>query len=403
MAEIREIHKKKHERKFYESVNLFTHIILFDMEIDRNDEFIVNRAYIYHPDFISLLLLKIKQSIKYESKYIYLSENSFSILKLLLLSYFSNLKTGDYESKETVNIVKLLFSIGTKVYNNEIIKFKAKGLEAIKLSLLSTLQNSFISYTHSFWQSYFDSKFIESKEKTTKLKAVGISKNMLLYNFFINKDFEKSSEFIQEVLPVKSIKVKSFKNDVLAKVGRIIYKATHNGNKHIRMTKLSKSKERKISDILILIFKKGFIDFAILKQVLFLNACIHRKVKKGIIKFKLHAKQLDDKSRIRYWMEYIKLKSNKLYKIQDEPVVELSEKEKHQIHIDIQRTKIWKGEGYQYEVELLLCEFLVLYKPRIEYFQGFNYIFSFFYDHLLSKNDFFTMLDYITNHIINVS
>lgn len=371
------------------------------MRIDQNDDFIINRAYIHHPDFITLLLLKIKLSLKYENKFVFLSVNSFSVLKLLLLSYFSNLKQSEYESAQTIAIVRLLFSIGTKVYNRDILKIKTKGIEVVKLSLLSTLQDTFLSYTGNFWLSYFDSKFLQSKEKTTKLKAVKISKAMLLYNFFINKDFEVSCRFVEDVVPVKSIDIKTFEKDVLAKIGRIIYKATNSDNKHLRMTKLSKHKERKITDIFVLIFKKGFVDLRILNHILLLNKKIGRKVKKYIIHFKLHKKNIADKYRFFNWLEYIKPSKKRIFFLGGERR-EIDETERQQIRTDVLRTKVWKGEDYQLKLENLILDFLSQYKTDLQYFQGFNYIASFFFDHLPSRKDALCILDYLANHLLNV-
>ena len=71
-----------------------------------------------------------------------------------------------------------------------------------------------------------------------------------------------------------------------------------------------------------------------------------------------------------------------------------------QIEVDIVRTKQWNGKLYQSKIRSVIRKFFFTSYKNFEYFQGFNYIVSFFYDFFQDEEETTKMINYISNSII---
>ena len=78
----------------------------------------------------------------------------------------------------------------------------------------------------------------------------------------------------------------------------------------------------------------------------------------------------------------------------------ISEKNLNQIHIDILRTKQWKGKNYQKKIEKIIISFFKQTQNNEDYFQGFNYITSFLYDYFQNSEKVLEILKLISKKIV---
>lgn len=380
---------------------MFIHVLVFDLKITKSEEYLKNRFFIYDSIFIKLLLLKLQLYINYEDTYLFLSVQSFDMLKLYLKTFLDYIPNNDYESPEAIEISRLIFSVGKKIYKKNLNESSLFSVELVRNSILSELWDSYLVHTSNFWRAYFDTKFAEKPEESSKLKTAEICESMVFYNFFLTKDMDFTCKFIESCLPFKSVNMKLVQHNVILKLGRYLYKAFSPNRKKEYIKSISGYK--KLTIALLLTYKLGFINKDNIFPLISLNKVIHNRLFKGIIKHKLHEPNLNMQLRIKLWLKYISFKNNRSLFYHNKPVVELSEQEKEQIHIDIIRTKQWKGPSYHAELEALTVDFVMRYKERLDYFQGFNYILSFFYDFIGNKADLHSILDYVTNFLIKVS
>ena len=75
---------------------------------------------------------------------------------------------------------------------------------------------------------------------------------------------------------------------------------------------------------------------------------------------------------------------------------------KHQIQIDVIRTKKWKGEDYQNRLSDILLNFFEHENPEMEYFQGFNYILAFLTEVFDKDHECIIFANYLAFNIIPV-
>lgn len=71
-----------------------------------------------------------------------------------------------------------------------------------------------------------------------------------------------------------------------------------------------------------------------------------------------------------------------------------------QIRIDVIRTKQWKNSDYHELLKSLIIKFIIRYKNKLEYFQGFNYITSFLLDVFGNQEESLLILDYLKDVLL---
>lgn len=376
------------------------HILVFDMRINKSEEYLKNRFFVYDPGFIKLLLLKLQLFINYEDTYLFLSPQSFNMLKIYIKTYLDQMPQNEYESPDTIEIARLLFSIGKKIYRSGLSESKLFSIDLIGNSILCELSDSYLVHTSNFWKAYFETKYAESSEESSKLKTVEICESMVFYNFCLTKDMEFTCKFIESCLPIKFVNMKLVQNNVIIRLGRYLYKAHNPNKKKVYIKYINESSKLPLA--LLLTYKLRFFDQEGVSSIIRLSKAINNKLVRGMVKHKLHTGTIDLHNRVSLWLKYVSFKTYKPLIYHTKPVVELTNDEKEQIHIDIIRTKQWKGASYHAELEALTLDYMVRYTEHLDYFQGFNYILSFFYDFIGNKADLHSLLDYITNYLIRV-
>lgn len=372
------------------------------MEIRKTNEFMEFNIVSEESDFIKLFLLKLRLYLKYEDSFLFLSFRSYYIVKVAILSYLSSLNQTSFEKSVTVEIGNLIFSVCSKIFNYDEINNQFFHLNLIRKSMLSEFGGSFLLDSGKFWKSYFDYKYIQSIEQSNKLKVLKICENMIFYNFFLSKDIDYTCKLIQDVIPFKNINMRVVRKNVISKLGKVLYKA--NGPREHKNKFKVLSKTKKLIECLILCYKCGYLDSEIVIKIISLNSEIKKGYLESLIKIILVTKSLEGKERFFYYLKYIQYSEwKRVYEFSKTPVFNISPEDKDQIHIDMVRTKQWKGKEYQNKLEILTLDFISRYKDGLGYFQGFNYIMAFFYKNLSEKEELFTILDFMTNTIINVS
>ena len=370
------------------------------MNVAKSDDYLKEKFFIYEPAFFHLVLLKLQLFLQYEDSFLFLSAGSFQALKLLVTSYLDQLPQNEYDARETVELSELLFDVGSKIYRKETTENGFFDIELIRSSLLSNLEDSFLLYTGNFWKAYFDYRFVNSEEESTKLRITEICEDCVFFNFFLSKNMDYTCKLIENYVPAKSVNMKLIAKSVVSRIGKVLYKANTMNKSKKSVSKIEKNRNKKITKIILLCFKKNFLRKEEIVDLFVLNKETSEEIIKGIIKQCLLEKNIDQENRLLLWLRFSNLHKNDYFRIKQIPVSTLSESQTEQIHIDMVRTKQWRGEAYQAELEALAIDFLGRYEQDLEYFQGFNYILAFFYDYANDKKSLFSILHFISNYII---
>ena len=391
------------EKKFYESIHLFINIIVWDMKIKKDEDYLKRKFFIYDKSFLKLLMLKLRLFIKYEDNLLYLSPQNFKILKLYLVSFLNNLPNEDYENPEFIDAARILFNVCSRIFEVKEDNKDDIAIEIIKKSLLSNLYDSFILQTQNFWKTYFSVEFFKSKELSSRQKATSVCESMVFYNFFLSKDMNFTKTFISKCVPDSNINFNSVAKTVFRMLNEHIIGSKQSAEIVFSSKNLKLNKNKKISKTLILLIKKGYINKERFCDYFVLDKETSNLILLEFIKHVLHNNKISQKMRRYVWVKYIKLKTPKEDSFDTVKKRELTKLELHQVNIDIKRTNGEKGEEYQNKLEKIILTFLEAFPIKIEYFQGFNYIVSFVFDFYEEEETIYKILNFITRKLLKVT
>ena len=365
------------EKKFIEKLSLMLNIIVWDMQINKDDEYLKKRLFVYTTDFLKLLLLKLRLFIKYEDKLLYLSSDSFRVLKLYLVSFLNELPNEDYENPRFVETARIMFNVTSRIYQLDDMESEAVGVEFIKKSLLSQLYDSFILYTQNFWKVYFAVEYKKSKERTIRQKTMSVVESMVFYSYFLSKDITFTVNFVKKCIPEKTLNFELITKTVSDMMNEHVLGSKHCRNSDIEIEEEKSSGTKKLISVLVLTMKLGYVGKTEPNKLYTINKETSKGVLVGLITHILHNNGLSDDKREFFWLKLIDLKSdNSHYKKAEKPR-ELSEDERHQIKIDVKRTNGWLDKDYHERLEYLITNFIAYSSDKIEYYQGLNFIIAY--------------------------
>jgi hypothetical protein len=383
--------------------------IIFNFKTTINEAKILKKFPVSSQQFIKLLLLKLKLFIKYEGKFIMLSVDCFSLLKILVLNFLNSIPQSCYEDEETIKVLCLLLSVSSKIYLikdkiSEQKKITEFEISLVQNSLLSNIRETLIIATTNFWKSFFNFKFHcrHTYENSNKLKVICIAESMIFYHFYLSLNIELSTSFVETCMKNYSLNMRLIKNSALQRLGQVLYTITEFYNKQIPPKVLTQSRCGRICFVFKLTAKAGLLDRSMITQVLSLNHQIKKEISKEILEVKLKANLNDLTIRKQMWLKYVDISNEKKAETDPSEQKDLSEQMRDQINIDVVRTKLWKGEVYQDRIRDLMMTYLKSKNGEFEYFQGFNYITSFFAEIFDSKDEFLKIMDYISTSIFPV-
>jgi len=387
---------------------VLTDFIIFNFKTSKSEATILKKFPVNSVEFIKLLLLKLKLFIKYEGKYLMLSTDCFSLLKILFLTYLNNIPQAQYEDEAVIEVLCLLMSVVSKIYliredlyNGK----KATAFEArlIQDSLLTNLRETIVVSTSNYWKSYFDFKFRRrvNHDNSTKTKVISIAESMIFYHFFLSLDMDLTTRFVENCLQMFNINLRLIKNTVMLKVGQILYSLTEFYNKKSDRNP-HRSKEVNTSFVLGLVANSGYCDPLSILQILCLSTGIKSEVSKTMIRTRLYRRITENSKRRFLWLKFASVSLQAEFKFFDESIKSIPTAMREQIEIDIVRTKLWKGEAYQARIRDLIVSFLEQVDSDFEYFQGFNYITAFFAEVFNTKKEFLHFMNHIAAFIFSV-
>ncbi len=383
--------------------------IIFNFKTSKSEATILKKFPVNSIEFIKLLLLKLKLFIKYEGKYLMLSTDCFSLLKILFLNFLNNIPQARYEDEDVIEVLCLLMSVVSKIYLiRDEMYYGKKATEfeisLIQDSLLTNLRETIVVSTSNFWKSYFEFKFRRraNHDNSTKTKVISIAESMIFYHFFLSLDMDLTTRFVENCLQSFNINLRLIKNTVMLKVGQILYTLTEFYNKKTDPTPHF-NKEQNVSFVLGLVANSGFCDPKSVQNILCINRVTKTEVSKCLIRSQLYKKVIDNGKRRFFWLKFASVTGQNDFKFFDAPVKSIPSPMKEQIEIDIVRTKLWKGEVYQSRIRDLIVSFLEQVESDFEYFQGFNYITAFFAEIFDTKKDFLHFMNHISSCIFSVS
>jgi hypothetical protein len=408
--DIKTFQEELKDRSIIEKLQVMIDFIIFNFQTTKSESTILKKFPVTSLHFIKLLLLKLKLFIKYEGKFLMLSSDCFGLLKALFLNFLSSIPQAKYEDDEVTEILCLLLAVLSKIYliKEEIFGHEKKTefeISLIQNSLLSNIRETIIVSTSNFWKGYFDYKFKRrtNHEYSTKMKVISIAESMIFYHFFLSLDMDLSTVFIENCLQVFNINLRQLKNTVMLRVGQVLYTLTEFYNKKVSLKEVPQTAGQKVCFVLGLVVRSGYCDRKASNNILCLNHKIKNEVSQKVIEFKLRQKGVEKDKRKILWLKYADVSQDSEFKFSNESHKKLPNSMIEQIDIDIVRTKLWKGEAYQTRIRDFMISFLESVDANFEYFQGFNYITSFFAEVFEVKADFSKFMNYISSAIFSVS
>lgn len=404
IQKIKDLRKKIDDERIFSKIDFFLYILIFDMKVFKKISKIKKSLKnLCSNDYLKLLLLNLLLFIEYEESHLFLSDNSFEILRDFILLFIDELSDSYMDNYETIEVIDILFEVSSKIYTTNIKKEQNFDLSLVKFSLLNILKNTTLYNVRNFWNNYFTFKFqnIFDKRLSSKSKIIKVTDIMVYYNYFLSEDIEFTIKFIESCLPIKTINFNLIKKTCIVKIKQELY---HFNKELINKKKDPKKKldrKNKLKIILSLLIKTEFVDKKIINKILFLNKPLKIYLSKKIVKRFLKQIPSNSFKRKDLWIRYINLNQKKpiFYRLKSK-VTKIEKKMLDQIKIDVLRTKYIKGKEYQKILQNIIIEFFEHYNENLEYFQGFNYITAFLYEYFPNKKIVIKILDYISNYIL---
>lgn len=368
----------------------------FDIDYSKND-------FLKDETFFKLILLYLRLYLEYEETYIFLSQNNFSLLKSIMENFINHIPHDEIHFKNNIQNIDLIFEISTKIFLKKKNCEEDSKIDIIKKSLLAQFNKTFLFNTSNFWKAFFQLKIKNEKGMDSlKIKTIKVIEIMVLYNFIISKDMDFSIDFITSCLTY-NFNMKLIKRAVDEKIGDIFYNFIYTSKKKKKKIKILKiSKTQKFISAIKLCLNRNFLTKEIFLDLLTISKTIKKNLSKILINHLLLNKSLNKTERKSLWFNFINF--NPLKKIKKTQNFKRSQYKdiNEQIEVDIVRTKQWNGKEYQEKIRSIIRNFFFELHCDYEYFQGFNYIVSFFYDFFLCEKNTTKIVDYISNSMIQV-
>jgi hypothetical protein len=134
--------------------------------------------------------------------------------------------------------------------------------------------------------------------------------------------------------------------------------------------------------------------------LMLLSKRTQKELSKFLVGHLLLTKKLERETRLNIWLKYAEFNTSPK-KEKNHIFTRSSDNDiREQIEVDIVRTKQWRGKEYQEVMRNLLMDYFFVKHTDFEYFQGFNYIVSFFYDFFQNEDNTSSILEHISQNII---
>lgn len=397
------------DKSLEDKLQVFLDFFIFSLQTSKSEKSILKLFPIQSNEFLILFLLRFKLYLKYEGKVLILSPYHFKILQVILLSCVQRFSRFDLVSEESILIFGLIMSVGSKVFIKE--EFLLKSLvpvvfsfEFISKSLLFSLRDSTIFSAPNFWQAYFDMKYNKSNQSglSSKLRVLKVAEVMMYFHYFFSCDFEVTSQFVDNCLASYNTNLRLLKNPVKFKVGETLYNLINFYNAKLSTKRLILSYREKVTKVISMILSKQFLVKKEAKAVVYLDRYISNSLLKSIIKSILYQKHLGNELRKQYWLKFVKLNEISELKTAESPQRHISQEMLDQIQIDVARTRQWRGQAYMDKIQGIIIKFFSMRPQNFEYFQGFNFIVSFFFEIFQNEDELMLILGYISRSMLSV-
>jgi len=434
--------------------------VIFNLQFDQSGLHVFRQFPTGQPDLLKLFLLRLQLFTKYEDEVLNLAEEAFVFMKCIALAFLEILARRSLLEEETVKDYSLLISLCSRIFCQAPGESEAGNLDfsVVKRCLLHHLRENETLMSSSFWQSYFEHKNINRPRSAStflKMKSLKISDTMVFYYYILFGNIKTASDFIEECIPRHASSYNLVKGFVKLQIGEVIYSISHRFKKPRRLQTLPVQALR-LPMVLALVFAHRLLPLRDLIKLLHLDKFSSDYLKLPLFRFMLLKSVIPHQQRMLLWVKYchhqLRTQYSKAYPnpqdlvnhahhgphdcqpngpingtkngssphcflelnpspndlnspLPDQPLVRrpsYSKETKHQIEIDVVRTKRWKGEEYQERLKSLLFRFFERCGFRKEYFQGFNYIVSFLADVFPNDDDCLVIADYLSHSLLLV-
>lgn len=387
-------------------MQIFLDYVIFNLEVKNSNNFVFRQFPINSKEFTRLFLVRLQLYIKYEDQTLLLKEEVFEFLKSLFLGYLELLSGEDQEDLETTKDYSLIIFLSSKTFMDSPSLWVKDGLDfhLVKCSMLHHLGTNLIFSSSTFWKTYFSHKSVRprSNSSLSKMKHVKTSETMVYYYYIISLDIKLSAEFVESCIPHYTTSFNLIKGFVKLQLGDVIYSIAATRKKNKQESLQTFSIIEKLPFILNILMEKQFLISTDTFNLMHLNKFISSYLQKCVLQHTLATQKMSLDLRKFVWIKYIKHDCDvkKFESVNGNTV--LSKETKHQIQIDVVRTKKWKGDAYQERLHKLLLNFFEQADVTKEYFQGFNYILAFLQETFDKDEDCLLFAKYISEFLIHV-
>lgn len=371
-------------------INLISNLIILNLKYEQKDKHFKEIITSFQTSSFNLILLKLKLFLKYEGKFLFLSQENMSIIKNLFERHLYDID-GENLSSDDITIIRLIFFIGTRIYLSK--ENEAENLDPydlIKQSLLSHLNLCPLFYVRNFWIQFFDNSLMRWKysDKSPKIRILKNAEKIFYLNTFFHQDISHVVTVVQSILSKEQLNFYVIRNSTYNKLASML----HNIFQKASVKATNQSKEDKIKFVLVSTYKLGYID----RYIQPFNKELTFSFRKEQIHLDLMKPNIDNEVRKKLWLEICEENS---YERTSKRELKINIIE--QIKLDIKRTKQSRGEEYQYILESILVEFFETSEEQLEYFQGLNFIAAFLFDFFESKSRTLKLLRFVSRSVIS--
>ena len=152
----------------------------------------------------------------------------------------------------------------------------------------------------------------------------------------------------------------------------------------------------KVRNITILSYIIPFLDYKDYNNLLFISKYYNKKIKKKIYKYVLKQKSTNMKTRLYIWSNLLKINDiKKKFNYKDILLKANDPKNKHEIELDIRRTKVDENQKDLHKEKITNILYAVSQcNFGIKYVQGMNFIVSFLYELYGEEEAFYIFLSF---------
>ena len=343
-------------------------VVALDLHLPQTSRGLNAQVAALPPIALLLCLTKLKRLVM-KSGPILVGEFALSLLGRVAAAFYAQQPQTSYDIGEVLRFSRCWFFVGSRVF----LKPPRPPRELDRVALHRS-RECFIFLTENFWRAFFQEQTElyarePARKKNPKLSA---AEKIAFFCYLTTGDLTIAAGFARRFLQEAGEPPVGIELRVRQKLA-LKFKAFQ----PVQLPPLPISRSQRLLSVLKISLARGFLPPSTPLEGLFPPGRFNNALKLEAIKAELRGAELSGPRRSELWAALLNLAAPR-----PSTKRHVRSSEREQIRLDVNRTKQERGEGYRAELFQILVEFFEEAPERLEYFQGLNYLASFFLDSL---------------------